>query len=249
MNAFQYHDLAGEVAQKIQTESFNLKIAIESFSVMISSAGRRLNVSYPFFSVPDFSIRASYINQLAHTTQVGLFPLVNQTTKSAYEEFSLDYSGWIQDTLNYQSEDWEWNETDYDLPSFIHHHKESNLAIEKADTRLIDVGPGDFAPVWQQAPVFFNTTINLDFFQYEDFRTVYRSLWESQLPALSGVSALRVHDDGSNTSPHSFLLHPLYPYLSKTGYPANDLVGVIMAVFKWVVIFENILPQGTFLVM
>jgi hypothetical protein len=70
-------------------------------------------------------------------------------------------------------------------------------------------------------------------------------MWDSCLPALSGVSNIRVHDDGSTNDPHSFLLHPIYPYFSKTLHPANELVAMLMAVFCWRAVFENILPQGT----
>jgi class 3 adenylate cyclase len=45
--------------------------------------------------------------------------------------------------------------------------------------------------------------------------------------------------------PHSFLMHPVYPYFSPDfSYAVDDLVGFVVAILPWDSYFTNVLPEG-----
>jgi hypothetical protein len=44
--------------------------------------------------------------------------------------------------------------------------------------------------------------------------------------------------------PHSFLMHPVYPYFSPDfSYAVDDLVGFVVAILPWDSYFTNVLPE------
>jgi hypothetical protein len=205
--------------------------------------------------MPNFEVRGNYIRDLTSITQVGLIPLVSESMRLAYEEYTLNNIGWIRESMEVQKLDASMLDEVPNLFDAIYHariRKDGEIeAKERASTPLIEFGPADYAPVWQIAPVPRNPEIiNYDLFQNQEFSNVYYKMWGGRTPQFSSITDLAFYLDAASgnhsTNPHSFFLFPIYSDLfSHDGLnDADDLVAVVMAVFSWNHFFEGILQPG-----
>jgi hypothetical protein len=75
-------------------------------------------------------------------------------------------------------------------------------------------------------------------------------MWETKLPVMSKVTDLDFFYGGAIREevdhPHSFLMHPVYPYFSQdmTAYEMDDLVGFLVVMLPWDSYFANVLPES-----
>jgi hypothetical protein len=111
-------------------------------------------------------------------------------------------------------------------------------------------GPGDYAPIWQQAPAPHDPSIiNFDLLSHSVFNRVYHVMLKTGLPAMSEATKLDWFYGGAiqdeTDHPHSFLLQPIYPYISKDStYHGMDIVGFVVGILPWDTFLSNILHEG-----
>jgi hypothetical protein len=78
--------------------------------------------------------------------------------------------------------------------------------------------------------------INFDLLSHPVFNRVYHGMWETRLPVMSEVTDLDFFYGGAIRDnvdhPHSFLMHPVYPFSPDFSYAVDDL-GFVVAILPW----------------
>jgi hypothetical protein len=179
-------------------------------------------------------------------------PLVTSENRAAWEDHAVAKQGWIQEGVDLSPDLHEgYDLTVANISKDIFRFSDGDTGVPVLQDRDgADFGPGHYAPVWEQAPAPHDPSIvNFDLLSHPVFNRVYHGMWETRLPVMSEVTDLNffyggaVRDDVDH--PHSFLLHPVYPYFSEDfSYAVDDLVGFVVAILPWDSYFTNILPEG-----
>jgi hypothetical protein len=182
-----------------------------------------------------------------------LFPIVTENKRAAYEEFSRAQEFWISEGLGVQGLPPELTTQHTNVSNVIFHTRvteHNNTDKFEVENSLIDVGPADYVPIWQQAPAPLNSSlINYDMLQNELFRRNFKLMWDSGTSIQSEVA----HFDFTSmqpispetNDPSSMVLHPIYPnFFDNSTFDKNDLVAVLVVVIHWKSEFKNILRQG-----
>jgi hypothetical protein len=249
----QFEACAEEIVKALELECVAVVDAVEAFTTSVVSFTNATGAIWPFVSLPDFERRGQSFNLLTHATHVGILPLVTVRTRAAYEEFATTHQEWVRDGLALQG--------DNDKVSILANISDHIFQIQGSDDSkvtqdesalkpLVHYGPGDFLPVWQQAPAPSSTQmINYDIFQVGLLRRTYRIMWETQRSVLSEVTTVDIFADTANASeladPSAVLLHPIYPYFIDNGkHDENEVVAVLVSVLPWRREFENVLREG-----
>jgi hypothetical protein len=254
----QYKIFAGEIVATLETHGNHLVKTVEFFASTFTSYTISRNVTWPYVALPNFVVRGQYVDDLAHTLQIGLVPLVTEENRYKYQEYALDHQDWIHEGLIVQNHDPIDIKYLPNISSFIHktipNDDSDDTAPIEVDEAQVNFGPADYAPIWQQAPAPLNPSqINFDLFQLDSFRRAYRSMWQSGSASLTQVTDSHFYCDDyildRETDPHSFLVQPIYPNFSNTSeasFQANDLIGFLYAAFSWRVMLQKSLRNGTF---
>jgi hypothetical protein len=252
----KYNIFSGEIVQLLRTRHEQLIATVDMFASTYTSQTVSTQSIWPFVYLPNFGIRGKDAGILGHTLQIGLVPLVTKTNRLEYQEFVSSRQGWIREGLLAQNEDIDKVNSIPNISSFIHQtipddDSEDTTLIEVGDS-VVDYGPADYAPIWQQTPAPLNpSNINFDMLQHPSYRRAYRTMWETRSPVFTEVTDSDFFFGDSfldkETDPHSFLFHPIYPnFDSNSSIPADDLVGFLYAAFSWRVMLERILRNGKF---
>jgi hypothetical protein len=252
-STLQFGVYAEEVVKALEIEQISLREDIEAFATSIVSHTTATGATWPFVTIPDFERRGAIFNKLAESSFVGLFPLVTENTRAAYEEFSISQQSWISEGLGVQGLSPELTTQHANISSFIFHtrvNEQNNTDKYEVQDSLIDFGPADYVPIWQQAPAPSTPAlINYDILQHDLFRRNFKLMWDSGTSIQSKVA----HFDFTSmqpispekNDPASMVLHPIYPYfLDNSTFDKNDLVAVLVVAIHWKDEFENILRQG-----
>jgi hypothetical protein len=250
----QFDAYAEEIVKALELEKFALTEAVEAFTTSVVSFTNATGERWPFVTIPDFERRGQSFNSLTHATHVGVFPLVTVKTRAAYEEYTSSHQGWLHEGLVLRGEK-SFFPNISNISDCIFHIQGINdsnvMRKEPAPEPIAHSGPGDFLPVWQQAPAPSHPEmINYDLFEEALFRRNYRIMWEAQRSVFSEVAIVDLLADPANqtklTDPSSVILHPIYPYFTANEeYERNTVVAVLVAVLPWRREFENILRPGT----
>jgi class 3 adenylate cyclase len=206
--------------------------------------------------IPHFELRGRLNNALSKALMISYSPLVIAENKADWEDHAFAQQGWIQEGIDlspdlhegFISDDFKLANISKDIFRFS--DGETGLPVLQDDYG-VDFGPGQYAPVWEQAPAPHDPSIiNFDLLSHPVFNRVYHGMWETRLPVMSEVTDLDflyggvIRDDVDH--PHSFLMYPVYPYFSQdvSAYGMDDLVRFLVVVLPWDSYFTNILQAG-----
>ena len=113
----------------------------------------------------------------------------------------------------------------------------------------LSVGPGNYAPIWQIAPVAHDPKlVNFDLLSHPAFASAYEKLWESRMPVVSRAAHIEFFDGDDMTheknddSPHSVIIQPLYSSF-EVGADSDALVGLLASEFAWEKFLARTLPS------
>jgi CHASE domain len=253
----RFQDYAEEVIHAVHYEADSAIGVVSVAASTLTSHTLAAEETWPFFTMPHMEIMGREYNELSGVLQMTIVPLVTQENKAQWELFSVQNQTWIQDgvdaasDLNLRDDDTsEYNGIIEPITDFIYRH-ESDLSGPKIpqDGSGLSFGPGQYGPVWQQAPAPHDTNIiNFDILSHSVFARVYHAMWDTQAPVMSEVMDLTflyggaVEDDAEH--PHSILMQPIYPaHELQEERNQDDIVGFIVAILPWDAIFENLLPR------
>jgi hypothetical protein len=249
----QFDAYGNEIASALDLESRAVVEAMDAFTISVVSYANSTGTRWPFVFIPDFERRGESFNKLAHSQQVGLFPVVSENDRAAYEVYAAANQHWISDGVALQSHDENSSLALFNISESIFHMQidaEGNQSKrEPVREPRVDYGPGDYLPIWQQAPAPSNANmINYDILQLASVRRSYRVMWETRRSVLSEVMMVNPFADASTLQmddPSTVVFRPIYSYFSNNEkYGSNEMVAAVAAVIPWKREFENILRHG-----
>jgi CHASE domain len=249
------HSIAlGEIVDIVHFQSSNIYKTVAAFGTTVMSTAIEQNATWPYVQIPHFEQRGQDNDAISKALMIAISPLVTRENKEAYLNYTYNNQGWIQEGLNVQCyvEDTECVTQEWNISTYMARLSDgASGATVPQNEAGADFGPGQYAPMWQYAPVASDPYIvGLDTLSHPSIRRVYYGMWETQKPVMSEVVDLEFFYRGAveekSDRPKSFLLHPLYPYFEdkNTTFQRDDIVGFVMAILPWDVYFANILPTG-----
>jgi CHASE domain len=238
----------------VHFQSSNIYKTVAAFGTTIMSYAIEKNATWPFVQIPHYEHRGEDNDAISKALMIGISPLVTRENKEAYLNYTYNHQGWIQEGLNVQcfTQDTECLAPERNISTYMTRLSDgvTGATIPQNEAGA-DVGPGQYAPMWQYAPIAADPSmVGFDTLSHPTFYRVYYGMWETQKPVMSEVVDLEFLYRGAieeeTNRPKSFLLHPLYPYFEdkNTSFQRDDIVGFIMAILPWDVYFANILPTG-----
>ena len=249
----QFKDFTIEIVDIVHFEAQNIFTTIESFATTLTSFSIDTEVPWPLVDIPHFEMRGRLNNELSKALMVSYSPLITVENRAEWEDHAFDEQGWIKEGVEASPDLHEGFDVTYiaNISKDIFRFSEGatgDAVLQEGPG--VDFGPGNYAPIWEQAPAPHDpSAINFDLLSHPVFNRIYHGMWETRLPVISEVTDLgffysgAVRDDVSH--PHSFLLHPVYPYFSQDfSYDVDDLVGFVVAILPWDSFFTNILHEG-----
>ena len=180
---------------------------------------------WPFVSIAGFEQRHARFLERSKAKEVALVPLVSDEDRYAWEEYTRDNHGWIQEGLDSRNENVEHS----DITPFLHigYHEKTSGAIR-------DPGPGEYAAYWQIAPAPVDPKkVNLNSLSDDVFDEAFHWISEYHVPLFSAAT------NSSQQEPQVFLLQPL----TDDFHGDTSLVGSLVTTALWGTFFETILPD------
>jgi hypothetical protein len=116
----------------------------DSFVVNEVSYARSLGWTWPFVTFPDFAVSASKLRSLTKAAVVSQYPLVEESERAAWENYTTANDGWVDKGLQIQLNDENFEGTNIE--------KWTGLGQIHGNEGYHD-GSGPYLPTWQAAPV------------------------------------------------------------------------------------------------
>lgn len=206
--------------------------SVYGLSNAITSQALSTNASWPLVSLPHFDIRSTESFEKYAGAELVIFaPLVSRGQKSAWEEYSVQHQGWIEEDLFYRG---------------LRYVKPGNIPdqIYPLFAELEDFSNDFYVPVWQVGPVPTNASIiNLDLYSHPSFRRMIDDVRDVKHMVLSevvdrdfltGSIGTLDHSQGDE-NPRSYAIQPVFDGF---GHDAS-VVGFLIAVVRWLKSFAG----------
>lgn len=100
----EFSFLAGRIIDSIALNAQERLSVLESFSTTVTSFAIATGASFPFVTIPDFEIRASYAQKISHTIALLTLYVVDDEDRDKWENYTSANSDWIAEGLYHQAE-------------------------------------------------------------------------------------------------------------------------------------------------
>lgn len=264
-----YEGLALKVLASVDDSIRKIFSAIDSIDVAVTSYAVGSQSRWPYVTVPDFDIKAANILALADSSSVFLLPIVRESERSAYEEYSVENLGWLDIAFSrgtfqlpppaagrnrhrkMQEQDNTGASTSNPLLSSVHPFIWDDLETTPAPSK----GGGDSAkklyfPVWENAAPPVPSLINYDFASHPSLKGGILSAVETQKAVISEIikdtTLIQDYFDssmGANKSEAKASESPVsmiyYPVFDQFG-PNATLVAVLGMTIDWQDLFADV---------
>lgn len=101
----EFSFLASRIIDSIALNAQQRLGALESFSTTITSFANATDASFPFVTIPDFEVRASYTQNVSQTIALLTMYFVADEDRDVYENYTVAKSDWMVEGLYYQAGD------------------------------------------------------------------------------------------------------------------------------------------------
>eukprot|EP00980_Cylindrotheca_fusiformis_P011198 scaffold2563_cov124-Cylindrotheca_fusiformis.AAC.29 len=234
---------ASEVVTVSRGKTTQLLKALDAFSVSVSSqaAGELalLNSSWPFYRIPDWSVRTQRLAQLAGVEDPLLVfaPIVQQDERKGWEDFANDaYPILYHDAVEREGNKSGTTAKDFlerTIP-FVHEVGGDKFAFVPAS------GTGELLPVFQQYPLRFFPllpvmSMGYNLLAYEESAKLFRITTAIKGPTIASFSIsldVETHVSGSQ------MMQPIYDR-ADTADEDRKVVGIIVIQLHWLDYFKN----------
>eukprot|EP00980_Cylindrotheca_fusiformis_P013630 scaffold3508_cov113-Cylindrotheca_fusiformis.AAC.10 len=243
----KFKGYASKIASVSRHKADQLFDALDAIAVMVGSQAavenELLNTSWPFYTIPDFSVKAERLVDIIGATvnQILVAPVVQEHERDAWADYANNMNPvWFQDSLeNEGNTDLTVEEVLQRTLPFIHTYDTLNLRLGRIER------PGDVLPLYQQYPLRFEYSTNTMGTGYDILSLVkvadqYEITKETLRPTI-GFSRFLIDSETFVTG--SQVLQPIYNTADTT---AGDrkLVAIFAMLLNWLEFFKNILTQG-----
>lgn len=108
-----------QILATLQTYAKNKLEAMGALALDVQIYAVTNNLTWPNVTVPYFEERVMATKSLTDAQAVSLFPIVNSSTRSGWEEYSVEHRGWIWDSYFAQRRAYGKDESQLDPPELI----------------------------------------------------------------------------------------------------------------------------------
>eukprot|EP00980_Cylindrotheca_fusiformis_P025174 scaffold13215_cov114-Cylindrotheca_fusiformis.AAC.3 len=244
----QFAGYASEIVTVSRQKANQFFSALEAFTTSISSQAMSehavLNTSWPFYAVPDWSIKAEQLAELTGVadSEVAFAVVVQQDEVAEFNEFAAQairksYQQSVRNEKLDMTADEFWNRT---IP-FVHF-----LDPENSYQPTPVTGPGLSVPLLQYYPLqlgsFSRTTMMYDTMMAPGTATLFNITRAIRKPTI-GFTVLTASDGTQVVG--SQVIHPIFdtPYPDDEGRKHVASTGIRL---HWLDYFKNILTEGEF---
>jgi hypothetical protein len=206
------------------------------FSTLISSSARQNNATWPLFTLPDFELFGKDARELSGALLLAFTPLVTNSSRAAWAEYSVENQGWIQEGLEVlgkaapESTRGIW-------PDIYQKTTRANVA---------EIDLPQYSPVWQLSPAPSDPSlVNFNLFNEPTYQRLVEFAIFTRQSAISEVldteQLFGTAAPQKGKDPQSIIVLPVF---SQTGDPSSDIIGHIVAVIPWGLFFQDVLQDG-----
>lgn len=217
---------------QINTE--NIHNAYKSVAATMTSLAIGANATWPFVTIPLFPSITEHVLVKLKAAYVSVQPLVTESDRKKWEEYSVDNQWWLNESLALQGS----NLTSPKIHPYI-----TKFELDGSVAREDNSPDPYYAPVWQVAPASASSHLftNYNSFQVPDFNYLYQAVREVEAAVISKVQDLSSFTETNRRSwPTSTLAEPVFD----TAGQDRKLVALITSLIPWHIYFENILAEG-----
>eukprot|EP00980_Cylindrotheca_fusiformis_P000969 scaffold265_cov131-Cylindrotheca_fusiformis.AAC.4 len=240
----QFIGYASEVVTVSREKTSQLFNALDAFSVSVSSqAAGELdlqNSSWPFYQIPDWSVRTQRLAQLTGSEDPLLFfaPIVQQDEKKKWEDFANDaYPILYQDAIEREGDKGGTTAKEFldKTCPFINEIDSENFAFVPASAT------GELLPVFQLYPLKFFPLLpimpmSFNLLAYKDTAELYRITQAVKGPTFASLS---IFVDVEHTADGTQIMQPIYDR-ADTADENRKMVGVLIIQLNWLDYFKNL---------
>eukprot|EP00980_Cylindrotheca_fusiformis_P012124 scaffold2929_cov107-Cylindrotheca_fusiformis.AAC.3 len=221
--------------------------ALDAFSVMISSQAATenvlLNSSWPFYTIPDFSVKSKRLVQLLGATVflVTVSPVVHEHERDEWADYMrTENPVWFQESLDNEGN----TELSVDLlvqrtVPYIHtYNLLYGLQVEKINR------PGEVLPTFQQYPLTLHAvtnamTIGYDTISHPRGADLYEITKETLRPT---IGFTEFYIDRKTIVAGTQVLQPIYDTADTTAED-RKIVAILSLLLHWLDFFKEVLVQ------
>jgi len=223
--------LAFEIEDSIHHKSKNLFGVLDSMALSVSSFATTTTDPWPFETLPSFEGLASSFREVSGASQISMSPVVADSEKEAWEQYSVDNQGWIQesyDAIGVEGKPLEIQDVIFDIQ----------------DGRVIEAENGPFVPLWQLSEPPKNTAVvNFNLMSNTVFASTFgiaQSMSEALFSEKFSASDLLGQEDEDLKGSESLLIQPIFDDATSK----NAVVGVVLAVVSWYDFMSDLVREG-----
>eukprot|EP00980_Cylindrotheca_fusiformis_P021223 scaffold8157_cov104-Cylindrotheca_fusiformis.AAC.2 len=245
----QFAGYASEILTLSGQKADQLFSALDAFSVSIASqaiAENALrNTSWPFYAVPDWSIKAQGLAQLTGVSEpdLVLFSIVQVEERGKFNEFATQaVPKWYQESVENEKPEMTATEFWQRTIPFIHFFDpENNFQPGPAPGNsgflpVLHVYPLRFHPGFPLLPTLYNVA-------HATGSDVLLNISRTIRRPVMGFTVIDVGTDAA--TPGSFIVQPIYD-TANSGAEAREVVAFTGIRLHWLDYFKNVLTDGEF---
>eukprot|EP00980_Cylindrotheca_fusiformis_P029602 scaffold23587_cov122-Cylindrotheca_fusiformis.AAC.1 len=244
----EFAGYASEILTVSRQKADQLFLGLDAFSASIESQAASenalRNTSWPFYTVPDWSIKAQKLARLTGVSDatVSLYPIVQIDEMDEFNAFAAQaVPKWYQESVENENTDMTaeefWSKT---IPFIF----TITFDSEKKPQLVPPTGINESIPVLQTYPLMFDQELGIMTTMYE------RATLGGFMSQVSIARALRKPTigftallDGVSAVPGSQIMQPIYD-TAHIDSGDNKMVAVTLIRLNWLDYFKNLLTKG-----
>lgn len=242
----QFEGAASKVVTSFEDIVAKKLAAIGSLAVQCSLYARSQNATWPFVTTGDFQLRSATARELSGSLFTRLVPVVTNETRVAWEQYSLENMGWLQEAREYLVKE------GIDISDWNRMLQEDNSGLNEVKQAVdFSSGIGDkiygfdensnpipsqvvepLFPLWQESPTFGRDLTNMDINYYPDYTRYMIKAYETGDMTIGGLDTAHpgdMTDPDLSTSYFSYLISLRNG--KRTMYKGDPMSSVFLPVF------------------
>ncbi|CAB9521876.1 stable enterotoxin receptor [Seminavis robusta] len=241
--AFQdtFEEYTEQIISTVHRNAQSKLEAVGAIALQIQAYAITEGKTWPNVTVPFFEEHIMATQSLTDAYGVQLFPVVTNETRAAWEEYSVENRGWLNDSYAAQRHTRILQRIQSGLFAGIS-NKIFGTTFNADKHPIIDPSPGPFFPQWQTAAAswYYQTTVNSNYGNFEDFFNQTQIVMETSTAAYG-----MAWSDGNVPGYISTMLYPIFDsFYGTNGTTSPQVVAFTAIDLYWQAFIERILPPG-----
>mmetsp|Transcript_12927 Transcript_12927/g.30656 ORF Transcript_12927/g.30656 Transcript_12927/m.30656 type:complete len:1240 (-) Transcript_12927:54-3773(-) len=243
----EFDDYANELIAMSHQEANNVFDAISSFGVTLTSYAMDTQKDFPFVTIPHFEHRGQNLRSITGATFLSWNLLVDSQYVSAWNNYTLQQEGWVQDGLDAQAKrDGTPHLLAKGIAPVIFRYDSSQDLESDLKVRVPDTSNATKLVTWQVSPVPQDPSmVNQNLFSTLFGDSIDNVGAQVLSKFITDSSYQRLDEQTTKARPQSYLAQPVYNDFQDVGASdSSSIVGYLVALLPWDNFFRNIIPDG-----